>query len=48
MLLYAMLQGTVPFKAQNLEDLHVLILKGEFDFKSELTPDAQAIIRGMI
>jgi serine/threonine protein kinase len=25
-LLYAMLQGTVPFKASNLQDLHALIL----------------------
>ena len=40
MLLYAMLSGTVPFKAQNLEDLHKLILKGEFTFPSELTPEA--------
>jgi len=27
-----MLQGTVPFKANNIADLHKLILKGEFDF----------------
>ena len=47
-LLYAMLCGTVPFKAQNLEDLHKLILKGEFTFPLELSPEAQAVIRGMI
>jgi serine/threonine protein kinase len=43
-----MLCGTVPFKAQNLEDLHKLILKGEFTFPVELTEDAQQIVRGMI
>ena len=43
-----MLSGTVPFKAQNLEDLHKLILKGEFSFPNELSEDAQAMVRGMI
>lgn len=47
-LLYAMLCGTVPFKAQNLEDLHKLILKGEFTFPLELSPDALAVVKGMI
>ncbi len=39
-LLYAMLCGTVPFKAQNLEDLHKLILKGDFTFPVELSEEA--------
>ncbi len=43
-----MLCGTVPFKAQNLEDLHKLILKGEFSFPLELSEEAQSIVRGMI
>ena len=43
-----MLCGTVPFKASNLEDLHKLILKGEFTFPNELSPEAQALVRGMI
>ena len=47
-LLFAMLCGTVPFKASNLEDLHKLILKGEFSFPHELTPEAQALVKGMI
>lgn len=47
-LLFAMLCGTVPFKAQNLEDLHKLILKGEFSFPCDLSPEAQTIVRGMI
>lgn len=47
-LLFAMLCGTVPFKAQNLEDLHKLILKGEFSFPVELSSEAQTMVRGMI
>jgi serine/threonine protein kinase len=47
-LLFAMLCGTVPFKAQNLEDLHKLILKGDFAFPVELSTEAQAIVKGMI
>ncbi len=31
-LLYAMLCGTVPFKAGNMQDLHKLILKGTFEY----------------
>ena len=47
-LLFAMLCGTVPFKASNLEDLHKLILKGEFTFPNELTSEAQKLVKGMI
>ena len=47
-LLFAMLCGTVPFKASNLEDLHRLILIGEFTFPNELSQEAQALVRGMI
>lgn len=43
-----MLCGTVPFKAQNLDELHQLILKGEFEFAQELSDDAQKIVKGMI
>jgi len=48
-LLYAMLNGTVPFKAQTLEELHALILKGEFVFaQNNLSEDAKNLIKGMI
>lgn len=47
-LLFAMLCGTVPFKASNLEDLHKLILKGDFNFPCELSTEAQSLVRGMI
>lgn len=49
-LLYAMLQGTVPFKASNISDLHKLILKGDFEFPYEenLSEEAKDLIRKMI
>ena len=39
-----MLCGTVPFKAQNLDDLHKLILKGEFVFPNLVDGDYTVII----
>ena len=48
-LLYAMLQGTVPFKANNIAELHKLILKGDFDFSyPSISEDAKDIIRKML
>jgi serine/threonine-protein kinase NIM1 len=38
-LLYAMVCGTVPFKAPNMEELHKLIKKGDFKFTAELSED---------
>ena len=35
--LYAMLSGTVPFKANNMNDLHKLIIKGNFQFIKEIS-----------
>ena len=34
-----MVQGTVPFKAGNIADLHKIILKGEFEFPVESVSD---------
>lgn len=47
-LLYAMLYGWVPFKANNMEDLHKLIRKGEFGFPEDASPEAKALIVGLI
>jgi serine/threonine protein kinase len=44
-----MLQGTVPFKANNIADLHKLILKGNFDFAVDsISSEAKDIIRKML
>ena len=47
-LLYAMLTGTVPFKAPNLEQLHEQILLGTFTIPNTVSQEAQAILHGMI
>ena len=48
-LLYAMLNGTVPFKSHTLEDLHKLILKGDFVFSNaNLSEGAKNLIKGLI
>ncbi len=47
-LLYAMLCGTVPFKAQNLEELHKLILAGVFTIPDKLSEDAKILMNAMI
>ena len=39
-LLFAMLCGTVPFKAGNLEELHKLIIKGDFSIPGTVSADA--------
>lgn len=44
-----MVQGTVPFKASNISDLHKLILKGDFDFPVDgVSPEVKDLIRKMI
>lgn len=47
-LLYAMLFGTVPFKANNMEELHMLIQKGEFEFPQDASEHARSLISGLI
>lgn len=49
-MLYAMVTGTVPFKSNNIEELHALILKGEFIFpkNSKLSPSLQDFLRKVI
>lgn len=43
-LLYAMVNGTVPFKAPNMDELHKMIKKGDFIFKTELSEDCKDLI----
>lgn len=46
--LFAMLTGTVPFKAFNIEDLHKAIFSGKFTCPSYLTPECQNLIHAML
>jgi serine/threonine protein kinase len=43
-LLYAMLCGTVPFKAPNMPELHKLILKGDFVYPVPLSDGEEFIL----
>ena len=46
--LYALLTGTVPFKANNMKDLHQQILNARYNMKEDISPDAQNLIRGLL
>ena len=48
MLLYTMLQGTVPFKANSLQNLHTLILKGNFKYPVSISNEAWHIIESIL
>ena len=43
--LFAMLYGTVPFKAQSMEELHSLILRGKYLLKEDISEDARDLLR---
>jgi Protein kinase domain len=47
-LLYAILSGTVPFRAKTLPELHKLILRCKFDIPDHVSPAAQNLIRKML
>ena len=46
--LYAMLGGTVPFKGNNINELHDLIIKGEFKPLKEISPEATHLIKNIL
>jgi len=43
--LYAMLSGTVPFKANNMTDLHKLILKGNYNPIKDISEEASNLLK---
>lgn len=43
-----MLYGTVPFKANNMQDLHALILKAKYNLKDEISEEAKDLLRRML
>lgn len=46
--MYAMLCGTVPFKASNMKELHKMIIKGKYNLKEEISNDAKSLMRAML
>lgn len=45
---FAMLCGTVPFKASNMKELHKMIIKGKYNLKEEISPEAKNLLRSML
>lgn len=43
-----MLSGTVPFKANNMSDLHKLIIKGNPTSLKEVSDDGNSLISGLL
>jgi len=43
-----MLYGTVPFKAQTMNELHQLILKGKYVLKEDVSANARNLLRGLL
>jgi serine/threonine protein kinase len=46
--LYSMLYGSVPFKANNMEELHTMIMKGKYTLKEDISADARSLLRQML
>lgn len=46
--LYSMVVGAVPFKANSMKDLHKMILKGEFRVPDFVSPVVSDVIRRLI
>ena len=42
--LFALLFGTVPFKANNMKDLHQQILSAKYNMKEQVTDEAKNLI----
>lgn len=47
-LLYVMLSGMMPFKADTLEDLKGLIVSGQYPTIKDISPEAESLIAGLL
>ena len=43
-----MLYGTVPFKGSSMDELHRLILKGQYSLKDDISIEARDILRKLL
>jgi serine/threonine protein kinase len=46
--LYTMLYASVPFKAENMNELHGMIVRGKYLLKDDISKEAQDLIKGML
>ena len=47
-MLYAMLYGTVPFKANNMSELQKLIMKAKYTLKEDVSEEARELLQGLL
>lgn len=43
-----MLYGTVPFKANNMNDLHKLIMKAKYTLKDDISEEARDLLKNLL
>lgn len=43
-----MLYGTVPFKANDMNELHRMIIKGKYTLKDDISIEARNLLRGIL
>jgi 5'-AMP-activated protein kinase catalytic alpha subunit len=46
--LFAMVYGTVPFKASSMSELHKLIIKGSYSLKEDVSEDCRNLISKLL
>jgi 5'-AMP-activated protein kinase, catalytic alpha subunit len=46
--LYAMLYGTVPFKANNMSELQKMIMKAKYTMKDDVSEEARELLKGLL
>lgn len=46
--LYAMLYGTVPFKANNMTELQKIIMKAKYSLKEDISEEARDLLKGLL
>lgn len=46
--LYAMLYGTVPFKANNMSELQKMIMKAKYTMKDDVSEEARGLLKGLL
>lgn len=46
--LYAMLYGTVPFKANNMTELQKIIMKAKYTLKDDISSEARDLLKGLM
>ena len=46
--LFAMLYGTVPFKANNMTELHKMIIKGNYKLKDDISNESRDLLKQLL